>query len=128
MAATRSQTNSQNLSISPSIFFFQFQNAGLVADETVVVGLFRNSLSSLSVLVGFVYPAYASFKALKSSDVRIRLRALEQLFLNNEPAAKIFNILSAQWYDRAEIVARYDLAVKSGKCEYEEVLLDMVLS
>ena len=71
---------------------------------------------------------FPTLMALKSSDVKIRLRALEQLLLSNEPAAKIFNILSAQWYDRAEIMARYDLAVKSGKCEYEEVLLDMVLS
>ncbi len=71
---------------------------------------------------------FPTLMALKSSDVKIRLRALEQLFLSNEPAAKIFNIISAQWYDRAEIMAKYDLAVKSGKCEYEEVLLDMVLS
>ncbi|HEY4525528.1 MAG TPA: hypothetical protein VJL32_00320 [Candidatus Paceibacterota bacterium] len=71
---------------------------------------------------------FPTLMALKSNEIRVRLRGLERLFLENQSAAKIFNIISAQWYDRAEIMAQYDLAVKSGKCDYEEVLLSLVLS
>ncbi len=65
--------------------------------------------------------------ALRSPDVRRRLPALERIFAENEPAAKVFNILSAQWPEKLPQMAQYDIAVKSGKLEYEEVLVDVVL-
>ena len=64
---------------------------------------------------------------MKSFDLRARLSALETLFSVNDPPAKIFNILSAQAGERVPLMAAYDLAVKSGKLEYDEVLVDLAL-
>jgi hypothetical protein len=70
---------------------------------------------------------WALLNGLKSSDVKNRLYALEKLFSINDPAAKIFNIVAAQAGDRIQHVAEYDLAIKSGKLDYEEALVDFVL-
>ncbi len=61
---------------------------------------------------------------------RAALKNLELLFLSHEEPAKIFNILasmsrSPQFLSR---LADYDVAVKSGKSDYEEVLLDLALN
>lgn len=63
-------------------------------------------------------------------DGRAALKNLELLFLSHEEPAKIFNILasmsrSPQLVNR---LADYDVSVKSGKSDYEEVLLDLSLS
>ncbi len=70
---------------------------------------------------------WALVDGLKSIDGRIRLRALEKLFSINDPPPKIFNILAAQAGEKTARMAEYDLAVKSGKLDYEEALLDLVL-
>jgi DNA polymerase III delta subunit len=68
---------------------------------------------------------------LKSYDIRTRLTTLERLLAMNDPAAKIFNILASQWKDlsknSAVQMAEFDFAVKSGKLEYEEVLVDLMI-
>jgi DNA polymerase III delta subunit len=64
---------------------------------------------------------------MKSPDGRIRLATLEKLFSIGDPAPKIFNILAAQAGSKTPRMAAYDLAVKSGKMDYEEALVDMVL-
>ena len=69
------------------------------------------------------------FPAL-SAISRGKLSALERLFLQKEDAAKIFNILAAYMTNRGERVmefADYDIAVKSGKLDYETALLDFCL-
>jgi len=63
----------------------------------------------------------------KSRDVAARLWALEKVFGTNDPPAKIFNILAYQLPDKLQMLANYDLMVKSGKIEYEEALLDLVI-
>ncbi|MEK7181323.1 MAG: hypothetical protein AAB738_03260 [Patescibacteria group bacterium] len=63
----------------------------------------------------------------KSRDVAARLWALEKVFGTNDPPAKIFNILAYQLPDKLQTLANYDLMVKSGKIEYEEALLDLVI-
>lgn len=64
-------------------------------------------------------------------------RSLEQkivdleILLNREEPAKIFNFLASFSSNPPDLVkkfADYDIAVKSGKMDYEEVLLDMVLA
>jgi len=79
---------------------------------------------------------YELIGALKSaSDPKSRLIALEFLLddLNEEPA-RIFNSLPygnffflsrGEWYKK---LADYDAAVKSGKLDYAEVLVDLALS
>lgn len=57
----------------------------------------------------------------------LQLRALEELYAKKEDAAKIFNIAAYQKKDALPQFAEYDVAVKSGKLEYEEALLDWIL-
>ncbi len=63
----------------------------------------------------------------RSASVALRLKALERIFGEGEPGAKIFNILSAQFPQALGEFAAYDRAIKSGKIEYEEALLDFTL-
>jgi len=70
---------------------------------------------------------WRTVNGLKSPRLSERLMTFERVSLRNEPAAKIFNILAAQWPDRIGRFAAYDLAVKSGRCDYEEALTDLVL-
>jgi len=64
---------------------------------------------------------------LKSYDMRSRLSTLERLLAMNDAPAKIFNILASQWKEKTAQMAEFDFAVKSGKLEYEEALVDLVL-
>ncbi len=53
---------------------------------------------------------------------------LEKLFSSGEDAAKIFNILASQLQgDAVALAADCDIAVKSGKMDYEEALLFLSL-
>ncbi|MDP2650908.1 MAG: hypothetical protein Q8P04_02335 [bacterium] len=64
-------------------------------------------------------------------SVKDRLVALEMILSDrkDEPA-KVFNMLAYRLrsQEEADTLADYDVAVKSGKLEYEEVLLDYALS
>lgn len=71
---------------------------------------------------------WALVNGLKSYDARTRLFALEKLLALNDSPAKIFNILAAQAGEKIPRMADYDIAVKSGKLDYEEVLLDLAIS
>jgi DNA polymerase III delta subunit len=65
---------------------------------------------------------------LKSYDMRNRLAAFETMLAGNDAPAKIFNILASQWTEKTPHMAEYDLAVKSGKVDYEEALVDLLIS
>lgn len=65
---------------------------------------------------------------LKSFDIKNRLYAFETMLASNDPPAKIFNILASQWQEKIPRMAEYDLAVKSGKVDYEEALVDLLIS
>lgn len=59
-----------------------------------------------------------------------KIEALEELFFAREEPAKIFNILASRNYLSSEMLrklADYDVAVKSGKMDYEEALLELAL-
>lgn len=71
---------------------------------------------------------WALITGLKSADPRSRLPALEKMLTLNDPPAKIFNILASQWQEKAPQIAEFDFAVKSGKLEYEEAILDLVIT
>ncbi len=71
---------------------------------------------------------WALMNGLKSYDLRNRLYALESMLALADPPAKIFNILAAQWQEKTPHMAEYDLAVKSGKVDYEEALVDLLVS
>lgn len=58
----------------------------------------------------------------------VKLPALAYLLENDDPA-KVFNIAAALMDPAGKIkMADYDVAIKSGKLEYEEALLDLVIS
>lgn len=64
---------------------------------------------------------------LKARETGRRLASLERMFTQNEPLARIFNTLAYQWQEKLQFFADYDAAVKSGKLDYEEALLDLAL-
>ena len=75
-----------------------------------------------------IAPAYwPLLMGVRSPDLRNRLAALERLIASGDPPAKIFNILASQWREKTHQMAEYDFAVKSGKLEYDDVLLALVL-
>ncbi|RME57758.1 hypothetical protein D6779_07970 [Candidatus Parcubacteria bacterium] len=62
-----------------------------------------------------------------SASLRERVSAMEQLLASGESAAKIFHLLAYYNKSRVHEFARYDIAVKSGKLEYEEALVYLTL-
>jgi DNA polymerase III delta subunit len=100
---------------------FMMAKTGVQANRV----LERRDLDALDLETAPNY--WALLNRIKSFDIRNRLSALETLFSINDPAAKIFNIVSAQAGEKLPRMAEYDLAVKSGKLEYEEALVDFVL-
>lgn len=75
-----------------------------------------------------IAPAYwPLLMGMRSSDMRNRFSALETLLASGDPPPKIFNILAAQWREKTREMAEYDFAVKSGKLEYDDALLALVL-
>jgi len=86
----------------------------------------RNDLDAFDLDAAPNY--WALLNGMKSFDLKNRLSALETLFSINDPAPKIFNILAAQWAEKIPHMAEYDLAVKSGKIDYEEALLDLAIN
>ena len=69
-------------------------------------------------------------KMREGYSVGSRLATLEELFERGVDSAMIFNVFSASPYLTREqkiVMADYDASVKSGKLEYDEVLLDLML-
>ncbi len=95
-----------------------------------------NELEKLSLLdnfefrvssLKFKYDFFDSIQQIARGDLRAKLSNLE-ILLENDDAAKVFNLLAYTVQSEEQIkMADYDVAVKSGKLEYEEVLLDFIL-
>ena len=105
---------------------------GLVTEIKKLSG-FKNSgpidKKDLDVFDFEVAPNYwGLINGLKSFDIKNRLYAFETMLASNDPPAKIFNILASQWQEKIPHMAEYDLAVKSGKVDYEEALVDLLIS
>ncbi len=62
-----------------------------------------------------------------SKPVREKLCVLERLFALKTEEQKIFNILAYQDVSKLRRFADYDVLIKSGKLECEDVLLDLAL-
>lgn len=83
-------------------------------------------------LVYFATSDIRSFSNLisKNSTRKQILPALESLLFNSEEPARIFNFISANPFlnfENLKKMADYDVAVKSGKLDYETALVDLVL-
>lgn len=64
---------------------------------------------------------------LKSGNRSARFSALEKLFASHEPLPRMFYTIPYWMPEKLRLFSRYDIAVKSGKLEYEEALVDLVL-
>ncbi|HUX35667.1 MAG TPA: hypothetical protein VMV71_01380 [Candidatus Paceibacterota bacterium] len=82
-------------------------------------------LESLDIEINPDY--FGLLKNLKNYEMGARLASLEKLFLLNEAMPKVFNMIAYQIPDKLPQLAKYDVLVKSGKLEYEEVLVDLIL-
>lgn len=66
----------------------------------------------------------------KQGPVASRLAPLERLLINQEEPAKIFNIFAKNPYidlSTVRLLADYDIAIKSGKLDYETAFVDICL-
>ena len=92
-----------------------------------VTELIRLSLGGTSEAQFKTPDFFPLVQALKNASVSVRLPALTMALEREEPAA-IFNVLAALVdFPTKQIMADYDVAIKSGKLEYEEALLGFVL-
>ncbi len=70
-------------------------------------------------------------RVLRNWPLPERIVALERLFISQEEPVKIFNIMASLKRlpkDLIKKLADYDVVVKSGKIDYEEILLSLALS
>ncbi len=98
-------------------------------DRIMSLGKERVDRKDLEALGIEIHPEFFGLaRRFGYGDRKARLAALEELFLTRDPVAKIFNILSAMVPGAVARFAQYDVAIKSGKLEYEEALTDLALS
>lgn len=99
----------------------EIEKIGLLGKKT----LDQKDLARLDIEIApDFWELVGGFRAPRLAD---RIAALERVFAANEPAGKVFNILAYGDPQKLAAMAAYDTAVKSGKLDYEEVLLDFIL-
>lgn len=116
---------------------FKGDGWGLINEFDKISALGRKNLDA-AFLKNFVdYPRplesrefFWQIGGLASQSIGRTLAGLEILFSRGEEPAKIFNILAASKRNNPQVVKKFadcDAAIKSGKNDYEEALLDMAL-
>jgi len=130
LAFARSEAKRLGMDIGPEALNFiartyEGDSWGLVTELQKVSGWGKAiSLEDLREFSSLPAPDFwSTLQGLKSPQIKNRLAALTRLLEGNEAPGKIFNILAYQGDLRR--MSAYDLAVKSGKLDYEEVLLDL---
>ncbi|MCL4405439.1 MAG: hypothetical protein M1361_00580 [Patescibacteria group bacterium] len=100
---------------------------------SIVTELDKLGLMNRKVL-DFEKPAPEYFELINvlkyDRDMRHKLTALEIMLSDRkDDPARIFNTLAYRLCDRkeAEVFADYDVSIKSGRLDYEEVLVDLAL-
>jgi len=109
---------------------YQNDTWSLVTEIGKISGLPKRSvgMKELETLDIEINPDYFGLlKNLRNYELGVRLASLEKLFLMNEAMPKIFNMIAYQIPDKLPQLAKYDVLVKSGKLEYEEVLVDLII-
>jgi len=104
------------------------------ADSSVDKHRYLIDVSDLEKIGDYRYEAPNIFEYInaisKGGSLSKRIVALEKLFLAQEEPVKIFNIFASLKFLPVRLIqklADYDVMVKLGKLDYEEVLLDLVL-
>lgn len=129
----KKETAARDLKLTPAAInfladFFQGDNWALI-NELEKLSLFNRKdfdISDLKRKITYYKPMEFNrfFYALNN----LSLVNLEILFSQQEEPAKIFNFLASAAKGQAiKKFADYDAAIKSGKMDYEEALVDLVL-
>lgn len=124
-----SEARKRNLSLkSDTLNFlaqqFEADSWGLInkLDKLVLA----SSLTKNDRKVLVKYNIFSEIQQLTNSNLTERLKSLE-ILLKKEDSAKIFNLVAySRSFDRTRAAA-YDLAIKSGKLDYETALLDLAI-
>lgn len=111
----------------------------LIMNELDKIALYYNeperilSRQDVELLVDYLEsPDIFSFinAASKQGPIASKLAPLERLFINQEEPAKIFNIFAKSLYldlTAVRMLADYDIAIKSGRLDYETAFVDLCL-
>lgn len=70
---------------------------------------------------------WVTMNGLRGPRLESRLWALEKMLAQKEPPAKLFNILASMWREKTPQMAEQDFKIKSGKLEYDEALVDLIV-
>lgn len=104
----------------------ELEKLSLLSEKNVTEPVLR---THLDVLGGI--NLFTALEVMRGSGrLAERLKAFEELLFRNQDPAMLFNRIAVAPYEGRnwkESMADYDVAIKSGKLEYEEVLLDIVL-
>jgi len=124
----KEEAEKRNLSLSPkeinNISSYFEKDSWEIINQLEKISLSKNFRKETSLKS---YDFFFLIKNLISPDLNKRLSAFELLIFQNEDPAKILNTLSYQSGIKKAKLADADLAVKSGKLEYKEALLDFIL-
>lgn len=131
----KTEAEKRSLKLEPDVFKLLlnvfYQNSwGLITELDKLAFLSDSSRIREATIGELQLPLdfWSSIMGFKSRSINARFLALEKILGKGEPAAKIFNLLAYQFPERKKEMAEYDLMVKSGKLEYEEALLSLVIS
>lgn len=139
--ATEAKKHGINISPEAADFlvFALRRDTQLIMNELEKIALYYNeperilSRQDVELLVDYLEsPDIFAFTnaASKQGPIAGKLAPLERLFINQEEPAKIFNIFAKnQFIDLATVrmLADYDIAIKSGKLDYETAFVDLCL-
>lgn len=122
----KKEVGSQKLTVNDSVIS---QVASLHDGDTwgAVTELYNIAYGSVSEKASTAPEFFPMIQAFKGSSQAGRIKALWYALETTEPAA-VFNMLATLVSGGDKIkMADYDVAIKSGKLEYEEALLDFVI-
>lgn len=131
----REEATAQKVRLEPAAMAllaktYEKNSWGLVTELQKLAGAEKElSAADLAALGLEVAPDFFPLvQSLRSARLEDRFAALTRLFRGNEPAPKIFNIISALWVQKTPQFAAYDRAIKMGRIDYEEALVDLLIS
>ncbi len=127
-AFIKTEAKNRNIELTPDMLrylseVFQSDTWGIV---TELEKLFLGGHMSAALHAPAFFPLIQTLK--RPGDTQSRLTALGYLLESEDPAA-IFNVTASIADPLLKIkMADYDIAIKSGKLEYEEALTDLAIS
>ena len=137
------EAKKRSILVSPEaadfLVFALRRDTQLIMNELEKIGLYYNeptrelSRQDVEPLVDYLEsPDIFAFTnaVTKLGPIATRLTPLERLFINQEEPAKIFNIFAKNPFidlTTIKMLADYDIAIKSGKLDYETAFVDICL-